>query len=230
MKTSAIIAAGGSGKRMKTEDGKLFLELGGFPILLLTLSVFDNCDIINEIILPVPLDEIQKAKELTERAGLKKVRHIIQGGATRQASVYNGLKVVSSDADIIMIHDGARPFVSREMILDAVSETRAHRAVIVGMPVKDTIKLVNDERLVSNTLDRDLLWQVQTPQVFEASLIKEAYERAEKLGITATDDARLVERLGEKVKMINGSYENIKITTKEDLILGEAILSSRQRQ
>ena len=227
MKTSAIIAAGGSGSRMKTEEGKLFLELKGVPILLLALSIFDSCDIIDEIIVPVPPDDIERVKQLVERAALKKVRHIIQGGATRQASVYNGLQVVSQDSDIIIIHDGARPFVSREMILDAVSQIRAHTAVIVGMPVKDTIKSVNDERLVSNTLDRELLWQVQTPQVFEAALIKEAYQRAEKLGIRATDDAGLVERLGEKVKMISGSYENIKITTQEDLILGEAILNSR---
>ena len=228
MKTSAIIAAGGSGSRMKTDEGKLFLELCGTPILLLTLAVFDSCDIIDEIILPVPLDEIERTKQLVERAGFKKVRHIIQGGSTRQASVYNGLQVVSADSDIVVIHDGARPFVSREIILDAVSETRAHKAVIVGMPVKDTIKTVTDDRLVSNTLDREILWQVQTPQVFEAALIKEAYERAVKLGISATDDARLVERLGEKVKMITGSYENIKITTPGDLKIGEAILKSRQ--
>ena len=228
MKTSAIIAAGGSGSRMKTDEGKLFIELCGTPIILLTLAVFDSCDIIDEIILPVPLDEIERTKQLVERAGLKKVRHIIQGGSTRQASVYNGLQVVSSDSDIVVIHDGARPFVSREIILDAVSETRAHKAVIVGMPVKDTIKTVTDDRLVSNTLDREILWQVQTPQVFEAPLIKEAYERAFKLGFSATDDARLVERLGEKVKMIQGSYENIKITTPEDLKIGEAILKSRQ--
>ena len=228
MKTSAIIAAGGSGSRMKTDEGKLFIELRGIPIILLTLSIFDSFDIIDEIILPVPLDEIGRTKQMVERAGLKKVRHIIRGGETRQASVYNGLQVVSSDSEIIVIHDGARPFVSREIILDAVSETRAYKAVIVGMPAKDTIKTVTDDRLVSNTLDREFLWQVQTPQVFEAGLIKEAYERANKLGFSATDDARLVERLGERVKMITGSYENIKITTPEDLKIGEAILKSRQ--
>jgi 2-C-methyl-D-erythritol 4-phosphate cytidylyltransferase len=142
--------------------------------------------------------------------------------------VYNGIQVVSDDTDIVVIHDGARPFVTKEIILEAVSETRAHRAVIVGMPVKDTIKTVKDDRLVSNTLDRDVLWQVQTPQVFDFKLIKEAYERAKRLDVQATDDARLVERLGEKVKMISGSYDNIKITTPEDLKIAEAILRSRQ--
>ncbi|MCX5748998.1 MAG: 2-C-methyl-D-erythritol 4-phosphate cytidylyltransferase [Candidatus Saganbacteria bacterium] len=228
MKTTAIIAAGGLGTRMRSPDGKLFIEICGKPVLGLTIKAFENSEIIDDIILVVALDEIEKARKLKEREGYKKIRHIIQGGASRQASVYNGLQVVSDDTDIVVIHDGARPFVTKEIILEAVSETRAHRAVIVGVPVKDTIKTVKDDRLVSNTLDREILWQVQTPQVFDFKLIKEAYERANRLDIQATDDARLVERLGEKVKMISGSYDNIKITTPEDLMIAEAILRSKQ--
>jgi 2-C-methyl-D-erythritol 4-phosphate cytidylyltransferase len=228
MKVSVIIAAGGMGKRMQSSEGKLFIEIGSFPMIALTVSVFESSEIIDDIILVVALDEIERAKKLVEKYGFKKIRHIIQGGATRQDSIYNGLQVVSTDTDIVVIHDGARPFVTKEIILEAISETRAYRAVIVGMPVKDTIKTVKDDRLVSNTLDRDFLWQVQTPQVFDYSLIKEAYERAKRLEIQATDDARLVERLGEKVKMIMGSYENIKITTPEDVKIAEAIIKSRQ--
>lgn len=228
MKTTAIIAAGGLGTRMQNPDGKLFLEICKHPVLALTIDAFEEADIIDDIVLVVALDEIERARRLKELKGFKKIRHIIQGGPTRQDSVYNGLQVVSDDTDIVVIHDGARPFVTKEIILEAVSETRAHKAVIVGMPVKDTIKTVKDDRLVSNTLDREILWQVQTPQVFERKLIKEAYERAKRLDAQATDDARLVERLGEKVKMINGSYENIKITTPEDIKVAEAILRSRR--
>lgn len=228
MKVTAIIAAGGSGARMKDPGGKLFIELCGDPILALTIGAVGSSEIVDDIILTVPLDQIERVKTLVEKYSFKKVRHIIEGGATRQDSVYNGIQVVSPDTDILIVHDGARPFITKEIILEAVSETRAYKAVIVGMPVKDTIKTVKDDRLVTNTLDRELLWQVQTPQVFDLALIKEAYERAKRMGIKATDDARLVERLGEPVKMIQGSYENIKITTPEDITIAEAILRSRQ--
>lgn len=228
MRTSAIIAAGGSGIRMNNPDGKLFIEICGKPIIWLTVSKFEKSDVIDEIIIAVSPDDIGRAKELFKQSSFKKTIKIIAGGKTRQDSVFNGLKELSNDTDIVVVHDGARPFVSEEIILEAVSEARARKAVIVGVPVKDTIKIVNDDRIVSNTLERELLWQVQTPQAFEYSLIKEAHDKAEKLGIKATDDAGLVERLGEKVKMIMGSYDNIKITTPEDLKIAEAILRLKQ--
>lgn len=228
MKVSAIIAGGGLGIRMNNPLGKLFIEIDGRTIIELTLSIFESVDIIDEVILTIAEEEIEKANNLISECDFKKIKHVIAGGKTRQDSVYNGLKLVSPDTDIVVIHDGARPFVTKEIILESISEAKAHRAVIVGIPVKDTIKMVNNERLVTNTLDRELLWQVQTPQTFEYPLIKEAYERAKKLNIQATDDSRLVERLGEKVIMINGSYENIKITTPEDLKIAEVILKSKQ--
>ena len=150
------------------------------------------------------------------------------GGQTRQDSVYNGLQAISHDSDIVLIHDGARPFVTKEMIVRAVNEIKTCGAVIVAMPVKDTIKTVGEDGFVMNTLDRELLWQVQTPQIFKKDLIIEAHERAKRLSLQATDDSRLVERLGEKVKVIRGSYENIKITTPEDIKIAEEILRSKQ--
>lgn len=228
MKTTAIIAAGGIGKRMHIHENKLFIELLGRPVLSVTVSVFESTELIDEIVLVVPPDEMDRTMSLVKKAGFKKIKNVVSGGQTRQDSVYNGLQAISHDSDIVLIHDGARPFVTKEMIVRAVNEIKTCSAVIVAMPVKDTIKTVGEDGFVMNTLDRELLWQVQTPQVFKKDLIIEAHERAKRLSLQATDDSRLVERLGEKVKVIRGSYENIKITTPEDIKIAEEILRSRQ--
>jgi 2-C-methyl-D-erythritol 4-phosphate cytidylyltransferase len=230
MKITAIIAGGGSGKRMGSQDNKLFVEIAGTALLALTVKTFDSAEMIDEIIIAVPADEIERTKTLIMKQSFKKVSHVIAGGQTRQASVFNGLQSVSADTDVVVIHDGARPFVTKEIIARAVDSLKACKAAVVGMPVKDTIKTVNESGFIINTLNRNLLWQAQTPQVFDAQLIKEAYRLAQKDGFQATDDSSLVERLGERVKMIQGSYDNIKITTPEDIITAEAILRSKKQQ
>ncbi len=228
MKVSAVIAAGGAGTRMGTPEGKMFVEIGGKPVLLHTIKAFDSIEIIGDIIVCLPAKDITKVGEMISRENIKKPVQLVEGGPTRQASVHNGLLSLSPETEMVVIHDGARPFVTKEIVINSISEAKACGAVIVGVPVKDTIKTVTDDKLISNTLQRDRLWSVQTPQTFKKALITEAHEEAKNLRINATDDAALVERLGARVKMIMGSYENIKITTPEDVVLGEAILRSRQ--
>lgn len=228
MKIAAVIAGGGRGKRMGSKENKLFIEIGGTPLLLLTIKVFDSVDIIDEMVITVPADEIERTKALIEKHAAGKVARVIAGGPTRQSSVSNGIQALAPDTDIVVIHDGARPFITKEIIMRAVGSLEGCKAVVVGMPVKDTIKTVDSSEVVVNTIDRNLLWQAQTPQVFDAELIKNAYVLAQKSGFEATDDASLVERTGERVKMIRGSYENIKVTTPEDIIIAEAILRSKR--
>jgi 2-C-methyl-D-erythritol 4-phosphate cytidylyltransferase len=230
LKVTAIIPAAGSGKRLSESMSsgdvkKQFLHISGKPMLSRTVSVFESCQSIDDIIVVVAKEDIDVTGNIL--AGYKKVKKIIAGGAERQDSVYNGLREVSADTDIVVIHDGARPLVTKEIIATAVTEAKTSRAVVVGVPSKDTIKNVTDDHMVQDTLDRSRIWLVQTPQVFELKLIKEAYERAKKVGYSATDDSKLVERLGIPVKMVFGSYENIKVTGKEDIILAEAIITGR---
>ncbi|OGC14694.1 2-C-methyl-D-erythritol 4-phosphate cytidylyltransferase [candidate division WOR-1 bacterium RIFOXYC2_FULL_37_10] len=216
MKTTAIITAGGSGKRMG--GSKQFLALLGKPMLEWTIDAFKKCDAINEIILVVASENVEKAKSY----GFK----VAEGGAERTDSVRNGLALVSPDTDIVLIHDGARPLVTDKIIRSAIEGTKETGACIVGVQVKDTVKKVDSrEWIVEETLDRDTLWQVQTPQAFRYDIIKKAYDNAKG---NATDDSKLVEDLGIKVKMVMGSYENIKVTTSEDLIIAEEILRKRK--
>ncbi len=228
MRVSAIIAGGGSGKRMLSGENKLFIEISGTPVLAMTISAFESTDLIDEIIIVMPSDEIDRTRDLVKKYSFKKVSGIIPGGPTRQDSVFNGIQAVLPDADIIAIHDGARPFVTKEIIVRTVNEAKMSGAAVAAVPVKDTIKTVDAGSIITGTLDREMLWQAQTPQAFSAALIKGAHGRAHKVGLSATDDSRLVERLGENVKVVNGSYENIKITTPEDIKIAEVILRSRK--
>lgn len=225
MKVTAIIPAAGIGKRMNAK--KQFLEISGLPVLVHTVKVMNECQVIDEIVIAVPGDDIESTKELIK--DFVKVKAVITGGEERQDSVYNGIKAVDpeSDEDLIVIHDAARPLITKELISAAVMEAKVSKAVIVGVPSKDTIKMVSENNEVVETLERNKIWLIQTPQVFNYSLIKEAYDRADKVGYRATDDSRLVERLGIKVKVVMGSYDNIKITTKEDLHVAQAILNGR---
>lgn len=215
MKTVAIITAAGSGKRMGRP--KQFLEIGGKPILEWAIAVFDRAEVIDEIILVVNKEDIDKAKTFK----YLKIKQVVAGGEERQGSVNNGLKMVADDTDIIVIHDGARPFISPEIIEKAVGEAKASGAVVVGVPVCDTIKQVTrDARRVMRTVDRSDLWKAQTPQVFRREIILEAYQHADKV----TDDAMLVEKMGIPVKMVMGSYRNFKITTPDDLAIAEKMI------
>lgn len=214
---------------MKREKvGKQYLPLGGKPILVHTLLAFEGCPSIKEIVLAVREEEIDYCQlAIVKRFGLRKVKGIVAGGERRQDSIYNALKKVRKDCHIILVHDSVRPFITREIIQRTIEETRVHKAVATAIPVTDTIKEGNGRGFVEKTLNRDRLWSIQTPQGFEANLIKEAYSRAYEENFYGTDDASLVERMGHPVKVIEGSHENIKITTPEDLIIAEAILRER---
>ena len=225
MKVTAVIPAAGSGKR--TGAKKQFLEILGKPIIFMTASVFEDCQAIDDIIIVVGRDDIELTKSILK--DFKKIKDVVAGGEERQDSVLSGIEAIvpESDDDIVVIHDGARPLITKELISSAVTEAKVSKAVVVGVPSKDTIKTVSPENIIMETLDRGSIWLVQTPQAFHFSVIKQAYERAQKIKYRATDDSKLVERLGISVKMIMGSYENIKITTKEDLSIAEAILKGR---
>lgn len=221
-RVAAIIAAAGSGSRMKSDQNKQFIMLGGAPVLAHTVSAFEEAESIDEIIIVTRECDILLARDLVEDYGFSKVSCIIAGGATRQESVFKGLKAVSEGTSIVAIHDGARPFISPDKIDEAVQAAAVCGAAAVGVRVKDTVKVVDENNIITQTLDRAGLWQIQTPQVFKYDIILRAH--TENVDANATDDCALVESAGTKVTMLEGSYSNIKITTKEDLITGRAIL------
>lgn len=229
MKISAIIVAAGKGKRMGEGYNKQYILLVGKPIVAHTIEVFENVGSIDEIVLVVGKGEIDLArKDIIHKYNFKKVVKIIEGGTERQDSVYNGLKAIDVNCNIVLIHDGARPFITGNIIEKSIKAAKDAGACVVAVRVKDTIKVVNKNMEVDYTPDRDILWAVQTPQAFEHKLLLEAYKKLRADNIKVTDDAMLVEKLGHIVKIIEGSYENIKITTPEDLILGEGILKKRE--
>lgn len=229
MKIVAIITAGGSGKRLKAEKAKQYLPLVGRPVLVYSLQAFESCEIINEIIIVVPKNDVQFVRdELVGKTGINKVVKVIEGGAERQDSVRNGLSVVDSGCDLVVIHDGVRPLVTKAMIKSVVDAAQLHQAASVGVKAKDTIKETQDDDIVTRTVPRENLWLTQTPQAFQFAVIKKAYDKAYSDGYYGTDDASLTERLGIKVKMVAGSYENLKITTPEDIIMAEAFLRKKE--
>lgn len=225
MYVGAIIAAGGRGKRMNAGVSKQFLAIKGRPILYYTLSTFEFIGQIQEIILVVGKADLQYAREeIVNRYRFKKVK-IAEGGAERQDSVYNGLRELSPQTDIVVIHDGVRPFIARTIIEKSIQAAREHKAVGVAVPVKDTIKVVGDGNIIKKTPDRKTLWAMQTPQSFDYGLILEAHERARREGYYGTDDTVLVERMGLPVLVVEGGYENIKITTPEDIVIAETLVT-----
>lgn len=229
LKTSVIIVAAGKGKRMKKDYNKQYILLDDKPIVAHTIEVFESINLIDEIILVVGKGEVDLVKEkIIDKYNFKKLVKIVEGGSERQDSVYNGLKVVNKDCNIVLVHDGARPFVSRNIIEESINVAKDFGASIVAVKVKDTIKVVDKNMEVDNTPNRDTLWAVQTPQTFKYKLLLKAYENLQNNNIQVTDDAMLIEKLGHRVKIIQGSYENIKITTPEDLILGQGILEKRE--
>lgn len=222
MRVSALIPAAGSGERLGRGCNKTFVPIAGAPMLAHTLSVFESCDTVDEVILVVGKREIGAAGEIVGRFGFGKVSDIVEGGSHRQDSVRNGL--ARARGDIIAIHDGARPLVTREIIEGSLEAARVHGGCVAAVPVIDTIKSISTDGVVNETLERRGLYAIQTPQAFRAGLIRWAYDRAYADGVYATDDAALVERLGEKVVVAPGSYENIKITTPADLQTASAKL------
>lgn len=222
---TAIVVAGGRGKRMGKSISKQYIKIKGKEIIALTLEVFNNSRIVDEIILVVPCEDVDYCTtEIVKKYNLEKVKRIIDGGAERQESVYKGLLNCNSKTDIVMIHDGVRPFISDKIIADGVQYATRYGACTTAVPVKDTLKVVDEDGFSVSTPDRNKIRMIQTPQTFKYNLILDAHKRAILEGIIATDDTMLVESLGNKVKIIDGNYFNIKITTVEDLIYAESIL------
>jgi 2-C-methyl-D-erythritol 4-phosphate cytidylyltransferase len=227
MSVIILVPAAGTGSRMGTAINKQYLTLADRPILAHTLHLFDGHPDVDCIHLISPLAEIDYCRrQVVERYAFTKIRSIIAGGAERQDSVRNGLQNCGAAAnDIVLIHDGARPFFPSALLPELVAAAARVGACVAGVPVKDTIKEVADS-LILGTPDRGRLWQAQTPQAFRFALIRDAHEQAVRDGFRGTDDASLVERLGHPVAILAGSYRNIKITTPEDLILAEAFLKT----
>jgi len=215
MKIAVIIAAGGEGKRMGHR--KQFLPLLNSSVVETSLTVFRKVKDLSEIVLVVSPEDVGLAKNIQ---GVK----VVEGGQERQDSVANGLKAVSPDTDLVLIHDGARPLITIDVIDKAISEAVKYGAAVVGVPAKDTVKVVGDDLLVESTPERKKLWLIQTPQVFKYAIITQAHKQAKS---KLTDDAGLVEAMGGKVKMVMGTYENLKITTPEDVLIAETILKRR---
>lgn len=234
---TAIVLAAGKGSRMGTEVQKQYLEVCGKPVLYYALAAFEASEIIDDIILVVGEGQTEYCrKEIVEKYRFTKVDTITVGGSERYKSVYNALMVMDTDImkvanrdGYVFIHDGARPFVDEAILQRAYEAVSTYGACVVGMPSKDTIKVVDEEGFAKETPDRKYLWQVQTPQAFDVPLIKEAYQKLAESGNTqVTDDAMVAElMLGTRVRLVEGSYENIKITTPEDLPVAETFVSMR---
>ena len=228
---TAIVLAGGSGKRMGTKVQKQYLEIDGKPVLAYSLQVFQDSDIIDDIVLVVGEGQVEYCQEeIVNKYEITKVRRIVLGGIERFHSVWNGLQQIDGPG-YVFIHDGARPFIDHKMLYRVYQEVKVHKACVVGMPVKDTIKIADSEEYALETPDRSKVWMVQTPQVFENQLVKQAYKvLIEEKQAFATDDAMVVETYSDcKVKLVQGSYENIKITTPEDLGIAEVFAIKRKK-
>lgn len=222
---SVVIAASGMGKRMNADINKQYILLKGKPILAYTIEQFEKNEYIDEIIIVAREEEKQYClEEVVKKYNFSKVINIVSGGDERQDSVYEGLKAVNKSCSIVLIHDGVRPFIRDVDILNSIDAAIKYGSSVIGTRVKDTIKIVDRNNHIVDTPDRRILWAVQTPQTFSYELILKAYKHAKDEGFIGTDDSMLVERLGHKVKIIEGSYANIKITTPEDLKLAELLL------
>lgn len=224
MNIGVVIAAAGSGKRMGGPVKKQFIELCGKPVLLHTLDLFSSLEYVKEMVVVTAEEDVAGTRALLSAYPCVRV---VSGGAERQDSVYLGLLALRS-SDYVMIHDGARPFLSHQTLTRLVDTMLAERAAILAVPVKDTIKRTDEMGIVMDTPPRRSLWAVQTPQAFALSDILFAHERAREDGFLGTDDASLLERLGQAVRVVEGEYTNIKLTTPDDLIFGEAILKRRE--
>lgn len=224
-----IIVAAGKSRRMNSTVSKQFIFIGGKPILAYTIDAFEKSSLIDKIVLVINEAEIEKCKKIiVNKYNYKKLIKIVPGGKERQNSVFNGLKVLPSETNLVAIHDGARFLITPDIIDRAVRGAYDSNGVIVAMPIQDTIKETNSNKIISKTFNRDRLWAAQTPQVFPYSIIMKAHEKAREDNFLGTDDASLVERLGYEVDIVRGSVENIKITTNFDLILAEIILNKRK--
>ncbi|MBQ8527336.1 MAG: 2-C-methyl-D-erythritol 4-phosphate cytidylyltransferase [Lachnospiraceae bacterium] len=239
-KTAAVVLAAGQGKRMGAGKAKQFLLLDGKPVLYYALQAFEE-SVVDSVVLVTGCEEIEYCqKEIVDFYGFKKVQAIVAGGKERYHSVANGLQAIKElpgETEVVLIHDGARPFVTPEMIRGLVEETRLREACVIGTPVKDTIKIADDDGFCAQTPPRNKVWAVQTPQSFSFDLVSNAYalliDKEQELleqGVQITDDAMVVEYMTEKrVRLVEGDYTNIKLTTPEDMVIAEAFLQKRKK-
>ncbi|MGB8990440.1 MAG: 2-C-methyl-D-erythritol 4-phosphate cytidylyltransferase [Desulfobaccales bacterium] len=230
---AAIIAAAGVGKRMGHQLPKPYLPLAGKPILAHTLKVFETIPEIREVTVVVHPDDLDYCQDnVIARFNFKKVLRLVPGGKERQDSVYHALKALKNEdeLEIVLVHDGVRPFVTPEMVRQVIDAARRHGGSVLGLPAQDTLKKVDTEGLVCRTLDRNDIWQIQTPQGFQAPLLWRAFTEAYSRDFYGTDEAALLEELHQTVAVVAGSPFNLKITTPEDLLLAEAIMSLRRRK
>jgi len=226
MRTLAIVLAGGAGKRMGTATNKQFLLLENMPIIVRTLQIFEECRPVDGVYLVVNQKDLPvMQEEILETYKFNKVLKLVIGGRLRQDSVRNGLEAIENPCDIVIIHDGARPFVLPSFVEKGIFLMEMFDAVIPALPVRDTIKTVSKEGFVMKTLERDSLWSIQTPQTFKYEQILKAYRDGMNKKLYGFDDATFLEHMGKKVKVIEGSPYNIKITTPEDLIIAKGMLS-----
>jgi len=225
VKAAAVVPAAGSGSRMGAQVPKQYLPLAGIPLLGHALRVLDTSPVIQSIVLVVAAGEEEFCrKNVVEELGIRKIKAIVTGGRERQDSVYSGILALSPETELVVIHDGARPLLDPTELLAVVETAARYGAATLAAPVKDTVKMAGREGLVAETLPRERLWLTQTPQAFQRDLILRAHLAAREADYLGTDDAGLVERLGHPVKIVPGSYRNIKVTTPEDLIIASALL------
>jgi 2-C-methyl-D-erythritol 4-phosphate cytidylyltransferase len=220
-RVTAIVLAAGKGLRFKSKIPKPLAQVNAKPLVIYALEVLGNHPDIAEIILVANQDNLKVIENKIRQHRIRKIDKIVLGGKRRQDSVRNALGFINPDRELVLIHDAVRPLINRQIVSRVIKEARKSKAAIVGVPVKATIKSVGRGLTVDKTLNRESLWEIQTPQVFSRELILEAYKKFGNMAVT--DDASLVERLGRKVKMVMGSYANIKITTPEDLAIAQAI-------
>jgi len=216
-----VIAGGGRGIRLGGKTPKQFLPLHGVPILLRTIMIFDRHPEVSQIVVVVPPASTAKTERIVRRSGCRKVVRVVAGGAERQASVRRGMEAFPKSPGIILVHDAVRPFVSRASITAVIRAAAHHGAAVVGVRVTDTIKTEGPDGFYRETLDRNRLWAVQTPQGFRRRLLERAHAEAAKTGFLGTDEASLAERIGIRVRIVEGEYGNLKITTREDLKLAQ---------
>ncbi|QHW32648.1 2-C-methyl-D-erythritol 4-phosphate cytidylyltransferase [Paenibacillus rhizovicinus] len=229
-KWGVVIVAAGRGTRMGTAESKQYLLLRDKPILVHTLETFESMDEISNICLVVGQQDVERCRAFVSEYGLHKVRAVTAGGSERQHSVQLGLSALSGDIDWVMVHDGVRPFVTHQAVRACMAKAMETGAAVLAVPVKDTIKQVNDKGVITATPERRSLWAIQTPQAFRRSLLEQGLAQAAADRFVGTDDAMAVERLGVSVSVAEGDYTNIKITTPDDLPWAEFLLASRERE
>ncbi len=231
MKSVAIVLSAGVGKRMGSDIPKQYLHLGEFPVIYYCLKVFEESSVDEVILVTAESDRNYCKSEIVDKYALKKVKQIVSGGAERYDSVYNGLQAVGADVDYVLIHDGARPLISNALIESLLFEVQKEDACVPAVPVTDTIKVADENGYAKCTPDRNTLWSIQTPQVFSASLIKEAYQKiySAPSDVKITDDAMVVETFtNHKVKLVMGEYNNRKITTSGDLVIANHLVQLQE--